>query len=58
MRFRIIPLFSGPGGSAATNFLRTHASDPARTFYAGPVDGVACVLVLVGLSGLEIAGLH
>ena len=51
---------SGAGGSAGTNFLsrRTLTSEPARTFYASPVDGVACVLVMFGLSGLEIAGLH
>lgn len=44
--------------SAATNFLRTLASELARTFYAGLADGVACVLVMFGLSGLEIAALH
>ena len=49
------PFLSGAGGSAATNFLRTSAT---RTFYAGPVNGVACVLVMFGLNGLEVAGLH
>ena len=44
---------SGARGSAGTNFLQTLTSEAARTFYAGPVDGVACVLVIFGLNRLR-----